>query len=125
MRLIDKVIVVLFYKTFSTVTKHSFICIAIKIFKNNLQTCMSSCVISLVESTLFGEILADKLPNLVSQSPAKQISVVGGFGPGQDRSGRVATVFENSRKILHSTFRRRIPSPQGTLQASQSSTMKL
>ena len=82
---------------------------------------MSSCVISFVEST----DLADKLPNLVSQSPAKQISVVGGFGPGQDRSGRVATVFENSRNILHSTFLRRIPSPHGTLQASQSSTIKL
>ena len=80
---------------------------------------------SRVESTTFVFVDFVMLPNRDSQSPAKQISVVGGFGPGQDRSGRVATVFENSRKILHSTFRRRKPSPQGTLQASQSSTMKL
>jgi hypothetical protein len=82
---------------------------------------------SRVESTTPTLVFVDfvMLPNRDSQSPAKQISVVGGFGPGQDRSGRVATVFENSRKILHSTFRRRKPSPQGTLQASQSSTMKL
>jgi hypothetical protein len=51
--------------------------------------------------------------------------VVGGFGPGHDLSGKVATVLENSRKILHATFRFRMPSPQGTLHASQSSTMKL
>lgn len=86
-------------------------------------TCMSSCIMSICEAL---EILPWELLNLfATHKPAKQISVVGGFGPGHDLSGRVATVFENSRKILHSTFRFRTPSPQGTLQASQSSTIKL
>ena len=37
----------------------------------------------------------------VSHSPEKQISVVGGLGPGHSWSGKMATVLENSKNILH------------------------
>ena len=59
------------------------------------------------------------------QRPEKQISVKGGLGPGHSWSGNTATVLENSKKILHSTFRSRIPSPHGELQSPHSSTIKL
>ena len=58
-------------------------------------------------------------------SPEKQISVVGGLGPGHSWSGSTATVLENSRKILHWTWRSLMPSPQGELHGPHSSTMKL
>ena len=61
----------------------------------------------------------------VSHSPEKQISVVGGLGPGHSWSGKMATVLENSKNILHWTFLSRIPSPQGELQGPHSSTIKL
>ena len=57
--------------------------------------------------------------------PAKQISVSAGFGPGHLESSSVAMVLENSRKILHSTRRFRMPSPHLALQSPQSATMKL
>ena len=54
-----------------------------------------------------------------------QISVSAGLTPGHSLSGRVATVLENSMKILHSTFLNLTPSPQLELQGDQPSTMKL
>ena len=54
-----------------------------------------------------------------------QISVSVGFNPGHSLSGRVATVLENSRKILHSTLRKRMPSPQEAEHWDHWSVMKL
>ena len=63
---------------------------------------MSSCVMSFVDATPpFSDDFDVAFLNGGSHSPAKQISVVKGLGPGHDLSGKVATVFENSRNILH------------------------
>ena len=48
-----------------------------------------------------------------------------GFWPGHSLSGSLATVWENSSSILHSTARSRTPSPHSALHSPHSPTMNL